>query len=158
MHTSDRPRRTARWAITGAATAVLLAGCDATSGTSAPAPPPASTTAGSTSMPARSDSTPTPSGALRITTLHNGQTITLPTTVGFQVAGPVVNAAAGYHVRVQAGSRTLDLPITGATGTVQLPLDKFLAGQRDLTFTLLGPDDTPASVVVIHNVMIIGPR
>jgi hypothetical protein len=41
-------------------------------------------------------------------------------------------------------------------------MDKFLAGKRDLTFTLLGPNNAPvsttASVVVIHNVMIIGPK
>ncbi|HEX9337048.1 MAG TPA: hypothetical protein VF892_14230 [Pseudonocardiaceae bacterium] len=163
MDTSDRSRRAVWWAISGCAAAVLLAGCT-TSGTTAASPPPASTTAGSTAMPGQStpaagDPTPTPTAAnaLQITTLHNGQTITLPATIGFQIAGAVINAAAGYHVRVQADSHTLDLPINSTTGTVQLPIDKFLAGKRDLTFILLGPN-TPASVVVIHNLMIIGPK
>lgn len=110
------------------------------------------------SPPPNSSATPPSAGTLQITTLHNGQTITLPTTISYHIAGPAINAAAGYRVRIQADSHTLDLPISGATGTVQLPMDKFLAGKRDLTFTLLGPDNTPASVVVIHNVMIIGPK
>lgn len=123
----------------------------------------ASTTEGTTSVAA----SPTPSGggpastaSLRITTLHADQTMTLPATIGYRITGPDVNAAAGYRVRVQAGAHTIDLPVTAAAGTVQLPMDKFLAGRRDLTFTLLGPGGThiAGAVVVVHNILIVGPK
>ena len=153
--------------IAGVAVA-LLAGCTSTSNPPAAAAhhssgAPAPSTAGGTT-PVSSASNPpggtASSASLRITTLHADQTLTLPATIGYQVAGPTINAVAGYRVRVQVDTHTLDLPIAAPTGTVRLPLDKFLAGRRDLTFTLLGPTGTPVpeSVVTIHNVLIIGPK
>lgn len=117
----------------------------------------------SESGPAAGGSTNAPSaGALQITNLYAGETVTLPVTIGYRVTGPAIDAAAGYRLRVQADTHTLELPITSQTGTVTVPVDKYFAGQRDLTFTLLGPGNTPlnnpASVVVVRNVLIIGPK
>lgn len=143
--------------ITGAGLVLaLLAGCTSTNG----GYPPSSSAAGAMSVSSTSRHGGASTASLLITTLHADQTLTLPATIGYQVAGPTINATAGYRLRVQADSRTLDLPITAATGTIQLPLDKFLAGRRDLTFTLLGPAATTvsASAVTIHNVLIIGPK
>ena len=62
----------------------------------------------------------------------------------------------------QPVSYTLDLPITGPSGTVDLPMDKNLPGDRTLTFSLTRGDNFavtgPQGSVILQDVTITGLR
>ncbi|MFF0133415.1 hypothetical protein ACFYTG_48490 [Streptomyces mirabilis] len=162
------------------AAALLLAGCSSGGGSSA-GPSPSHTT------PAPSAATPTPSAThttpgsgnpstsgpsapatvpeVRITTLRPGGTITLPATVGYTITGLHFTASDGYRLHLTlggSGSYSLDLPLSGPTGTVTIPRDKMLPGKRDLTFTVVREGSASASpaqrAAHVAEVTIYGPK
>lgn len=136
--------------------ALLLTGCS--SGHRAPA---GSRTEPSSATPSTSD----PMAAVHITTLRSGQTISLPATIGYAISGLRFNTTARYRLHVQVGnpgSHSLDLPISGPTGTVELPRDKMLPGKRDLIISLTRTGVTPTRpaqrVAHLNDVTIYGPK
>jgi hypothetical protein len=97
--------------------------------------------------------------------LRSGQTITLPATIGYAITGLRFNGPARYRLHVQLGdpgSHSLDLPINGPIGTVELPRDKMLPGKRDLTISLTRTGVTSAQlsqrVARLNDVTIYGPK
>ncbi|GAB3959934.1 hypothetical protein GCM10029978_008010 [Actinoallomurus acanthiterrae] len=133
-------------------------------------PTPAGVRTEPNTMPTHIPNSATPSAShpvvvVHITTLRSRQTISLPTTIGYAISGPRFNAAAGYRLHVQVGntgSYGLDLPISGPTGTVQLPRDKTLPGKRDLIISLIRADTTSARLAQrparLNDVTIYGPK
>ena len=148
--------------------ALLLTGCSserrAPIGPGAPPNSPAPTgsrTEASAVVPSASGSM----AVVHITTLRSGQTISLPATIGYTISGLRFNATAGYRLHVQVddpGSYSLDLPISGSAGTVELPRDKMLPGTRDLIISLTRTDVTPARpaqrAAHLNDVTIYGPK
>ncbi|MFE2474147.1 hypothetical protein [Streptomyces mirabilis] len=162
------------------AAALLLAGCSSGGGSSAgpspsrttPAPsatastPSAThTTPGSRNPSASGPSAPAAVPDVSITTLHSGGTITLPATVAYTITGLHFTASDGYRLHLTlggAGSYSLDLPLSGPTGTVTIPRDKMLPGKRDLTFTVVREGSASASLAQhaahVAKVTIYGPK
>lgn len=109
---------------------LLAAGC--TSSGNGPSPTPSN---GRT----RSDSatrTPSAATALRITSPHSGDVLALPAAVRYELDA----APAQPVIRMYSGTSPIgdhrDFTLTGPQGSITLPDDKALAGQRTLTFCL----------------------
>lgn len=165
--------------VAAAAASLALGGC--THGQPGPAPTPPATSGPATSAapsgtpaPTAVSGTPSPPGggspvgaaAFHITGLAPGHAISLPAQIRYQVAGPahmLSSLTAGSRVRVQVGSSgyAIELPITGPSGTITLPRDKFLTGIHDLTFVVLNASGAHVSgvpAVTIRDATIIGPK
>lgn len=100
--------------------------------------------------------------ALQILSPEPGQTVTLPMTVRYVMTGLDQAGLSRYQIRMEVSpALTRDFAVEGATGTLQVPTDKFIPGRRDLRFTVVQngqPVAGPAATVTVPGVTIIGPK
>jgi len=103
---------------------------------------------------------------LTILAPQSGATVTAPWTVRYAVTGRRVTSANPVRIRVAivgvVSQTPLDLVVKRATGTVQVPDNRFWSGRRAVVFTLVGSGGgaytgTRASVTVT-NLTIAGGR
>jgi hypothetical protein len=139
-------RRNLLW---GLLTALVLAGCGASSVPGANQSPDQLTTAPS----------------LRIVSPRSGDSVQLPVQVEYVISGIAADAVQQYRLQMTVGSppiSTTDVTLTGLQGTAVLPDDKFTPGRRDLIFTLVRLDGTalanPTMTVTVSGVTIAGRR
>lgn len=105
---------------------------------------------------------------LRILSPKDGQTITLPAEIHYQITGFAGEDTPSVHIHAFVGdpsrSYQIEIPIENLSGIAILPDEKaaFLPGRRDLTFQLAYPDHTlvpnPEARVTIYNLTIEGRR
>jgi hypothetical protein len=114
-----------------------------------PGSDPSSTTAGSrpsTSSPPVVPEPPAGEPTLSIRSPHSGETVVPPFAAQYAITGLSVATSPGLHIRVSVAGlpdHTIDLAVSGQSGKVEVPDDKFFSGRRDVTFTLLRSDGTP---------------
>ena len=94
--------------------------------------------------------------------LTDGQSLNLPASVRYSVAGLRVANDAGRIAMLTPGAtqpRELDF---GADGVVYLPNDPLLTGKRDLTFVLVGANGVtlrnPEARVTVYGLLLSGRR
>src|SRR5262245_44325851 len=79
---------------------------------------------------------------LEILSPQPGQTVDLPMTVRYVVTGLDQASLSRCRIRLEVSpaARTQDFSLEGASGTLQVPTDKFIPGYRDLRFTVVRED------------------
>jgi hypothetical protein len=133
--------------------------------TSAPAPAATPTPVAPAAAQGQGQSTPAAVPALQILSPKDGETITLPSAVRFEVTGFTL-ARGGAHIaafmRGVADGPVVALDSSDETGLAYLPSNKFLTGKRDLTFALARADGTllenPEARVTVSGLTIQGGR
>jgi hypothetical protein len=105
---------------------------------------------------------------LRIISPKDGETITLPAEIQYQIMGLEGGDVPPVHIHAFVGDPTstyqIEIPIQTLAGVAILPDEKaaFLPGHRDLTFQLAYSDHTlmsnPEARVTIYNLTIEGRR
>jgi hypothetical protein len=101
----------------------------------------------SCSPPASPDPERSTIPTLKILEPRDGQTITLPTEITYEVSGIEVGGSSGVHLHVVVEGVEdgfhVEVPLDKESRIAKLPADKRLTGRRDLTFQLARPDHTP---------------
>jgi hypothetical protein len=99
---------------------------------------------------------------LQILSPEPGQTVKLPMTVRYAITGLDQVSLSRCRIRLEVSpSLAQDFAVEGATGTLQVPTDKFVPGHRNLRFTVVQdgqPFAGPDATVAVPDVTIIGPK
>ena len=110
-------------------------------------------------------STPAAVPTLHILSPKDGETITLPSAVRFEVTGYTLargDAHIAAFMRGVADGPVVALDSSDEAGLAYLPSNKFLTGKRDLTFALARADgtllDNPEARVTVSGLTIQGGR
>lgn len=84
---------------------------------------------------------------LSLPSLHDGDTLQLPAELPYEIEGFPDELPEGVHLQVvldaAGGGYAMEIPLEGPQGLLQLPSDKQLAGQRDVTFQLVDGENAP---------------
>lgn len=126
-----------------------------------------SSSTGSTSSSTSSTSSSQPSAqpTLRILSPHDGDQVTAPFEVRYQIAGFAVGPDPAGHLRAYIGADPpntafVELYPQSQSGSVSMGGSQLLPGRRDVTFWLVAADgrpvDGPAARVTIHDLVIEG--
>jgi hypothetical protein len=154
--------------IVGQTSVVLLFAVNAfvsSACTSAASPAATPTSVAAGPVQNQGQSTPAAVPALQILSPKDGETITLPSAVRFEVTGFTL-AREGAHIaafiRGVADGPVVALDSSDQTGLAYLPSNKLLTGKRDLTFALAKADGTllenPEARVTVSGLTIQGGR
>lgn len=102
---------------------------------------------------------------LRISSLKDGDTLTLPAQIDYTVTSFQVGPAPFGHLQAAtpSGAGALAIPVSAQSGTAVIPDTKrWLLGTHDLTFSLVTSAGTrvpnPEASITIRNVTIVGRR
>jgi hypothetical protein len=133
--------------------------------TSAATPAATPTSVAPASVNGQEQRTPAAVPALQILSPKDGETITLPSAVRFEVTGFTLTRGGAHiaaFIRGVADGPVVALDSSDETGLAYLPSNKFLTGKRDLTFALAGADGTllgnPEARVTVSGLTIQGGR
>jgi hypothetical protein len=103
---------------------------------------------------------------LSLPSLHDGDTLQLPAELPYEIEGFPDELPEGVHLQVvldaAGGGYAMEIPLEGPQGLLQLPSDKQLAGQRDVTFQLVdgenAPYPNPQSRLTFFSLLLTGRR
>jgi hypothetical protein len=133
--------------------------------TSATSPAPTPTSVAAAPVQNQGQGAPASAPALHILSPKDGETITLPAAVRFEITGFTL-ARGGAHIaafiRGVPDGPVVALDSSDETGLAYLPSNKLLTGKRDLTFALARADGTllenPEARVTVSELTIQGGR